>query len=88
MQLLSRRRNPGGTNPAVSLIPPRPPRVCAAPGCGATRGLKRCSGCGAVRYCSAKCSKAHWRAHKAECRRLQAERGAAGGASRDPAAEP
>ena len=54
-----------------------PPRTCAAPGCGATRGLKRCGGCGTVRYCSVECSRAHWRAHKAECRRVQAERAAA-----------
>ena len=57
--------------------PPRPPiagpRVCAAPGCVATSGLRRCRGCHAVRYCSEACSRAHWRAHKAECRRLVAE---------------
>ena len=60
-----------------------PARMCAAPGCGATRGLKRCGGCGTVRYCSEACSRVHWWAHKAECRRLQAERaaGAAGEAS-------
>ncbi len=57
--------------------PARPARMCTAPGCGATTGLKRCGGCGAVRYCSVECSCAHWRAHKAECRRLQAERAAA-----------
>ena len=58
--------------------PARPPapRVCAAPGCGATNGLKRCGGCGTVRYCSQACCKAHWPAHKAECRRLQVERAA------------
>ena len=58
---------------------PAAPRVCAAPGCGATRGLRRCGGCASVRYCSAACSRAHWRAHKAECRRLQAERAQASG---------
>ncbi len=57
--------------------PTRPPRICAAPGCGSTNGLRRCGGCGAVRYCSLECSRAHWRAHKDECRRLQAEREAA-----------
>ena len=56
----------------------RPHRVCAAPGCGATRGLRRCGGCGAVRYCSEACSRAHWREHRADCRRVQAERQAAG----------
>ncbi len=55
----------------------RRPRVCAAPGCGATRGLKRCGGCGTVRYCSEACSRVHWREHKAGCRRLQGERAAA-----------
>ena len=55
----------------------RLPRVCAAPGCGATRGLRRCGGCGTVRYCSAACSRAHWRAHKGKCRRLQAAKAAA-----------
>ncbi len=55
----------------------KPARVCAAPSCGATSGLKRCSGCRAVRYCSEACSRAHWRVHKAECRRYQAERAAA-----------
>ena len=73
--------------------PPRPPapRVCANPACGATTGLRRCGGCAAVRYCSEACSKAHWRAHKAECRRLVAEREAAstsGGASGSGAARP
>ena len=53
------------------------PHVCAVPGCGATTGLKRCSGCHAVRYCSVECSRAHWRAHKTECWRLQAEAEAA-----------
>ena len=56
------------------------PKACAAEGGGATRGLHRCGGCGKVRYCSKACSRAHWRTHKAECRRLQAER--AGGAER------
>ena len=70
--------------PAAPTTPARPPRVCAAPGCGATRGLKRCGGCGTVRYCSEACSRVHWREHRAECRRLQAERAAAGGAPEQP----
>ncbi|KAL4458422.1 hypothetical protein ABPG75_013287 [Micractinium tetrahymenae] len=49
-----------------------PPRVCAAEGCSNTRGLRRCAGCGTVRYCSDACQSAHWKAHRPECRRLQA----------------
>ena len=56
---------------------PRAPRVCAAPGCGATSGLQRCGGCGTVRYCGEACCKAHWREHRADCRRICAERAAA-----------
>ena len=61
-------------------------RVCAAPDCGAERGLRRCGGCGAVRYCTEACSRAHWQTHKAECRRLQAEKAAA--EQRSDSAEP
>ncbi len=39
---------------------------------------RRCGGCGAVRYCSESCSREHWRAHRAACRRMQAQRAAAG----------
>jgi len=66
--------------PPASAAAARQPRMCAAPGCGAMRGLKRCGGCGTVRYCSEACSRVHWREHRAECRRLQAERAAAAGA--------
>ena len=68
------------SSPSASQLATSPARVCAAPGCGATRGLKRCGGCSAVRYCSAECSRAHWQEHKAECCRLQAERAAAAAA--------
>ena len=62
-----------GSQPAAAApaCPPAP-KVCAAEGCGTTSGLKRCGGCASVRYCSVACSRAHWPAHKAECRRLQA----------------
>ena len=63
---------PAAAAPPAPTLPPAP-RICAAPGCGVTSGLRRCGGCRAVRYCSPACSRAHWRAHKAECRRLQAE---------------
>lgn len=52
-------------------------RRCAAEGCSNTQGLRRCSGCGTVRYCCRECQTAHWRAHKPECRRLQAAASAA-----------
>ncbi|KAL4419065.1 hypothetical protein ABPG77_010344 [Micractinium sp. CCAP 211/92] len=47
---------------------PRFVRTCAAEGCGRTSSLKRCAGCGAVRYCSLQCQRAHWRAHRRACR--------------------
>lgn len=55
-----------------------PPRACAAPGCTVRTRLKRCSGCHAVRYCSMECARAHWREHRGECRRMQAEYEAGG----------
>lgn len=51
------------------------PRCCAA--CGTLEGvagvgkLKSCSKCHSVRYCSAECQKAHWRAHKPACSAAQ-----------------
>ena len=68
--------------PAAGAQPgPVAPRVCANPGCGAKRGLRRCGGCHTVRYCSEACSRTHWREHKAECRRVQAEQAQAAAAS-------
>ncbi|KAJ7088079.1 hypothetical protein B0H15DRAFT_949892 [Mycena belliarum] len=29
--------------------------------------LRRCAGCGVVRYCSKECQKAHWKTHKPHC---------------------
>ncbi len=72
---------PAAAPPPAPPARPSAPRVCAAPGCGTTTGLRRCGGCGTMRYCSEACCKAHWRAHKAECRRLQAEQAAAGAAA-------
>jgi hypothetical protein len=37
------------------------------------RKLQLCSGCRAILYCSGDCQRSHWRAHKAECRRVQEE---------------
>ncbi|KAI7843855.1 hypothetical protein COHA_002406 [Chlorella ohadii] len=59
---------------ATPAKPDRPARTCAAPGCGATCGLRFCGGCGTVRYCSVECNRQNWRAHKVECRRLQAKK--------------
>ena len=67
--------------------PQHPRRTCANPGCNATHSLRRCGGCGTVFYCSAACSRAHWRAHRAECRRLQAAQ-AAVAAAESEASEP
>ena len=65
-------------------------RVCAAPGCGATSGLKRCTACRSVRYCSEACMRAHWKEHRPECKRLRAAAAAAavaaGGADAGPSA--
>jgi hypothetical protein len=64
------------------------PGCCNSPGCvelggvseaglvGGSRG--RCSSCRAAWYCSTKCQRAHWAAHKPVCKRLKAA-GVAGG---------
>jgi hypothetical protein len=44
---------------------------CAQPGCSGA-GTKKCQGCMQGRYCGPACHVAHWPAHKAECRRLDA----------------
>jgi ankyrin repeat protein len=43
---------------------------CSNPGCSGA-GLKnfKCTGCKQVRYCREACQLAHWKAHKADCRR-------------------
>ena len=40
--------------------------------CKVEAGTKLCSACRQVGYCSGDCQKAHWKAHKAECKRHQA----------------
>ncbi|KAJ7321672.1 hypothetical protein DFH08DRAFT_889295 [Mycena albidolilacea] len=30
--------------------------------------LRRCGGCGHIRYCSKECQKAHWGAHRTACK--------------------
>jgi ankyrin repeat protein len=49
---------------------------CAKPGCDGA-GLKKCAGCLTVFFCGPACIRAHWPAHKAECK-LIAEAAAAG----------
>jgi hypothetical protein len=46
---------------------------CSSPGCSGA-GIMKCTGCKQARYCSALCQLAHWKAHKAECKRWSAER--------------
>jgi hypothetical protein len=40
--------------------------TCAA--CDAPDAEEQCTGCRRVRYCGAPCQRAHWQAHKKECR--------------------
>jgi hypothetical protein len=42
---------------------------CANPGCTGA-GLKKCAGCLKVFFCGPACIRAHWPAHKAECKRI------------------
>jgi hypothetical protein len=42
---------------------------CANPGCDGA-GLKKCAGCLKVFFCGSACIRAHWPAHKAECKRI------------------
>jgi ankyrin repeat protein len=45
---------------------------CSNPGCGGA-GLKKCPACKQARYCGEPCQLAHWKAHKADCKRWGAE---------------
>jgi ankyrin repeat protein len=45
---------------------------CSNPGCSGA-GLLKCTGCKQARYCGEACQLAHWKAHKADCRRWSAE---------------
>ena len=49
--------------------------VCANPGCSKIgEGFKRCVRCQRVKYCSGKCSKAHWKnGHKKQCKNWSAQ---------------
>jgi ankyrin repeat protein len=41
---------------------------CSNPGCSGA-GLKKCPACKHARYCGEPCQLAHWKAHKADCKR-------------------
>jgi hypothetical protein len=45
---------------------------CSHPGCSGA-GLLKCTGFKQARYCGEACQLAHWKAHKADCRRLSTE---------------
>jgi hypothetical protein len=45
---------------------------CLSPSCNGA-GLLKCTGCRQARYCGEACQLAHWKAHKADCRRWSAE---------------
>jgi ankyrin repeat protein len=45
---------------------------CSSIGCSGA-GVMKCTGCKQARYCEAACQLAHWKAHKADCRRWSAE---------------
>jgi ankyrin repeat protein len=45
---------------------------CSNVGCSGA-GIMKCTGCKQARYCGEACQLAHWKAHKADCRRWSAE---------------
>jgi hypothetical protein len=53
---------------------------CSNPGCSGA-GIKRCPACKQARYCGEPCQYAHWKVHKADCKRWSAELKAGKGAS-------
>merc|ERR1719331_2810913 len=56
---------------------------CDNPGCP-RQGTNQCSQCGTKAYCSVECQQKDWPSHKAECKRIAAERKAAGVANCPP----
>ena len=50
------------------------PAALAGPAGGPPKRGKRCTGCQEARYCSSACQSSDWRAHKAACRVLEAQR--------------
>jgi hypothetical protein len=53
---------------------------CSNPTCNGA-GLLRCTACQQTRYCGQQCQRAHWTAHKVDCKRQRAELKAKQGAS-------
>jgi ankyrin repeat protein len=49
---------------------------CSNVGCTGA-GIMKCTGCKQARYCGEACQLAHWKAHKADCKRWTAELAAA-----------
>lgn len=45
--------------------------TCAADECPVAKGLRMCTGCREVKYCSVNCQKSHWKAHKSYCREVR-----------------
>jgi hypothetical protein len=45
---------------------------CSNAGCSGA-GIMKCTGCKQARYCGEACQLAHWKAHKADCRRWSAK---------------
>ena len=57
------------------LIDRNPMRIrCCAKKCHQNEGTLTCSSCYAVRYCSGKCRRDHWRQHKSHCREVKIRR--------------
>jgi hypothetical protein len=55
---------------------------CSNPGCSGA-GIKRIPACKQARYCGEPSQYAHWKAHKADCKRWSAELAAGTGAKKD-----
>lgn len=70
---------PGRQRRRLEMLGHLPPGVCANMLCTeslpASDKFKKCSGCMIARYCSARCSKADWKGHRAACKAVQRERG-------------